>query len=69
MSLVKQLLTKGYKVAATTRNINAFEAITGYQKNFLPLVMDLKSEESVANSFRETVNKFGKLDIVINNAG
>lgn len=69
LSLVKQLLTKGYKVAATTRNVNAFEGITGYQGNFLALVVDLKNEESVANSFRETVNKFGKLDVVINNAG
>lgn len=69
LSLVKQLLTKGYKVAATTRNINAFESISGYQENFLPLVVDLKSEESVANSFRETINKFGKLDVIINNAG
>lgn len=69
LSLVKQLLTHGYKVAATSRNVNAFEAITGYQENFLALVVDLKNEESVANSFRETVNKFGKLDVVINNAG
>ncbi|PTT01842.1 short-chain dehydrogenase/reductase [Pedobacter sp. HMWF019] len=69
LSLVKQLLAKGYKVAATSRNTNAFDAITGCQENFLPLVTDLKSEESIATSIGETVKKLGKLDVVINNAG
>lgn len=69
LSLVKQLLIKGHKVAATSRNVNAFDSIIADQENFLPLVLDLKSEASVANSFSETVNKFGKLDVVINNAG
>lgn len=69
LSLVKQLLTKGYKVAATTRTRDAYAAIAGYEDNFLPLVTDLKSEESVASAFEQTINKFGKLDVVVNNAG
>ncbi|MBT1684977.1 SDR family oxidoreductase [Dawidia soli] len=68
LSLVRQLLSKGYRVIATTRNITAFEEIQD-KDNFLPLAVDLKSEDAVAASFRAAVDKFGSIDVVVNNAG
>ncbi|QJB31501.1 SDR family NAD(P)-dependent oxidoreductase [Chitinophaga oryzae] len=68
LSLVKQLLEKGQRVAATSRSISAFDAFRE-NDNFLPLETDLKSEPAVAASIRQAVGKFGRLDVVVNNAG
>jgi NAD(P)-dependent dehydrogenase (short-subunit alcohol dehydrogenase family) len=69
LSLVKQLLAKGQSVAATSRSIAAFTEFNGIGDRFLPLEVDLKSEQSIAASIKKTVEIFGHLDIVINNAG
>jgi NAD(P)-dependent dehydrogenase (short-subunit alcohol dehydrogenase family) len=69
LSLAKQLLAKGHSVAATSRSIAAFEALNGMDDRFLPLEVDLKNEQSIAASIRKTVEKFGRLDVVVNNAG
>ena len=68
-SLVKQLLLQGHQVAATSRQKSSFSAIAGTTENFLPLEVDLTDEKSIAASFEETKNTFGKIDVIVNNAG
>jgi NAD(P)-dependent dehydrogenase (short-subunit alcohol dehydrogenase family) len=68
-SLVKQLLEKGQRVVATTRNVSAFSGLTGYDKSFLAVETDLRSDQSVAASFQQAIDRFGKVDVVVNNAG
>lgn len=69
LSLVKHLLAHGQRVAATSRAVAALAAFKENEDNFLPLEVDLKSEQSIAASLKQTINKFGRLDVVINNAG
>ncbi|NML39576.1 SDR family NAD(P)-dependent oxidoreductase [Chitinophaga sp. G-6-1-13] len=69
LSLVKELLAQGQCVAATSRSIGALEVFKGHNDRFLPLEVDLKSDQSVATSIQKTIEKFGRLDIVVNNAG
>jgi len=69
LSLTKQLLAKGHSVVATSRSITAFEGLKDNSNNFLPLEVDLKSEDSVSASIQKAVEKFGRIDVVINNAG
>jgi NAD(P)-dependent dehydrogenase (short-subunit alcohol dehydrogenase family) len=69
LSIVKQLLAKGLPVAATSRSIDALSKAVGSDGNFLPLSMDLTSENSVAAAVDATVKKFGRIDVVVNNAG
>ncbi|TYP97852.1 short subunit dehydrogenase [Tenacibaculum adriaticum] len=66
-SLVEQLLLQGKKVAATSRKISAFSEITN--ENLLPLEVDLTDEKSIATSLEKTKNVFGKIDVIVNNAG
>ena len=66
---VQQLLAKGDNVAATTRSIASLEAAAGIHPNLLALEVDLTSEESVATAINATIAKFGRLDVVVNNAG
>ncbi|MBV8325150.1 SDR family oxidoreductase [Chryseobacterium sp.] len=68
-SLVKKLLEKGHRVAATSRTIKAFEGMSADAENFLPLEVDLKNEKSIEQSIEKAIKKFGHLDVVVNNAG
>jgi len=70
LSLVKQLLAGGYKVAATSRNLKDLENAVGTDNpDFLPLSVNLTDEESVKASIAETVSKLGGINVVVNNAG
>ncbi len=70
LALVKKLLSSGYRVAATSRNVNDLQqAVNAGREVFLPLSVDLTNENSVENAIRETVSHFGSIDVVVNNAG
>ena len=66
LSLVQKLLSEGYKVAATSRKLKDLNAET---EDFLPLQVELLNEESIAEAIATTISKFGKIDVVVNNAG
>lgn len=65
-SLVQKLLSQGYKVAATSRNLKDLNEETA---EFLPLQVDLLNEQSIAQAVASAINKFGKIDVLVNNAG
>lgn len=69
LEFVKQLLEKGEYVAATSRSKAELEKAAGTHENFLSLEMDLTNEQSVTKAINETIAKFGRLDVVVNNAG
>ena len=70
LALVKKLLDEGYLVVATSRNISELQkAINEESTAFLPLEVDLTNENSVENAVSKTLEKFGRLDVVVNNAG
>lgn len=69
LSLVKKLLSDGYRVAATSRSLQGLEKALGGHAGLLPLEVDLLSEESVGNAIDKTVAQWGAIDVVVNNAG
>lgn len=69
LSVVRKLLENGHRVAATSRMIGAFEELNADKDRFLPLEVDLTNESSIAQSVEKTIEKFGRLDVVVNNAG
>lgn len=70
LTLVRQLLADGYAVAATSRNLAELtQAVSPATDQFLPLHMDLGSEESVRQAIEATIGTLGGLDVVVNNAG
>jgi len=69
LSLVKRLLNEGCKVAATSRTIESLEKEVGTSANFLPLEVDVIDEKSVNNAIAKTLETFGGIDVVVNNAG
>ena len=72
LELVKQLLERGDNVAATTRSTERLLAALGDHTDtsrLLPLAVDLRDEAAVESAVRETTERFGGLDVVVNNAG
>lgn len=68
--LVKKLLATGAAVAATSRQLNQLiNAIGPESSEFLPLAVDITNEESVRSSLERTVKHFGRVDVIVNNAG
>ena len=68
--LVKQLLAKGFNVAATARNIESLTKAVGIvSPQFLPLQVNLISEDSVKQAISTTIDHFGSIDYLVNNAG
>jgi len=70
LTLVKKLLAEGYSVAATSRNVSELQKVISLENSdFLPLEVDLVNEESVSLAISKTIEKFGRIDVVVNNAG
>lgn len=70
LELVKQLLQQGHQVAATSRNVAELrQAVDTELTNFLPLAVDLTTETSVGEAIQATIGQFGRIDVVVNNAG
>ncbi|MCL7987451.1 SDR family NAD(P)-dependent oxidoreductase [Sphingobacterium sp. lm-10] len=68
-TLVKELLVQGYCVVATSRSEDSLTDAIGQHDNFLPLEMDITSDEAVGKAVQTAIDRFGRIDIVVNNAG
>jgi len=70
LALTNYLLSQGYAVAATSRSVASLEkAITVSPQNLLPLEVDITKDNDVKSAIKKTVERFGKIDVVVNNAG
>lgn len=68
--LVKKLLSDGYKVAATSRTVASLtDAFGEVSENFLPLSMNITDNNDVQSVLAKTVEHFGNVDVIVNNAG
>jgi NAD(P)-dependent dehydrogenase (short-subunit alcohol dehydrogenase family) len=71
--LVKQLASKGFKVILASRNLEmGHEAAQKLKESNLDVsfvVMDVDNQESICHAATTVKKEFGKLDVLINNAG
>lgn len=69
LTLVKNLLHQGYRVAATSRTEDALKREIGTSDTFLPLQADVADENSIQAAIAKAIETFGGIDVVVNNAG
>lgn len=66
--LVKQLLADGYHVTVLDLNTENLNELGNEYEMLLPLVCDVRDQESVALCIEESVKRFGSVDYAIHNA-
>ncbi|MBC9912572.1 oxidoreductase [Chitinophaga varians] len=69
-SLTEAVLQNGDKVAATARNISQLdELVQQYGDQLLPLALDVTDYKQVPQVVATAVQHFGRIDVLVNNAG
>src|SRR5690606_21168831 len=69
-SLTEAVLASGDKVVATARNINQLnDMLKQYADQVLPIALDVTDYKQVSQSMAEAVKHFGRIDVLVNNAG
>lgn len=62
-------LSHGCRVAATARNVDAVHREFGEQDNLLAVQLDVTDLGSVDQAVRQVVDAWGRIDVLVNNAG
>jgi len=70
LALVKKLLANNYRVVATSRNSQSLISEVGeVSEIFLPLEVNLTDNEDVKSAIAKSIEHFGQVDVIVNNAG
>jgi NAD(P)-dependent dehydrogenase (short-subunit alcohol dehydrogenase family) len=68
-ALAKALFTQGRRVVATARNRAALSYLPDNAANVLKCMLDVTQPDTIAQALSAAQARFGRLDVVINNAG
>lgn len=69
-NLAQETLAKGYRVAVTSRNIaDVQDIVDAYPATALAVKLDVTIPEQVTEAVSTCINKFGQIDVLVNNAG
>lgn len=68
--LAIEALGKGYKVVVTARNTNDVQDIVApYPETAIVVKLDVTDTASIKSSVASAIEKFGQIDVLVNNAG
>jgi NAD(P)-dependent dehydrogenase (short-subunit alcohol dehydrogenase family) len=68
--LAKLVLDRGWRVVVTARDIDRVRDLAdGHKENALPLALDVTDAGQVAASVKAAEDRFGAIDVLVNNAG
>ncbi len=68
--LAKLILGRGWKAVITARNTDQVKALAkGFEDSALVLQLDVTDKQQVAASVAKAEEKFGAIDVLVNNAG
>lgn len=69
-ALAKEVLEKGYSAAVAARNTNDVQdIIEGYPSTAIAVKLDVTVPEQIESAVKTTIEQFGQIDVLVNNAG
>jgi len=69
-ALAEAVLASGHNAVVTARNVDAVQDITaGFPDTALPLALDVTDKAQIAAAVKQAEEKFGAIDVLVNNAG
>jgi NAD(P)-dependent dehydrogenase (short-subunit alcohol dehydrogenase family) len=68
VDFAKAALADGNKVIATGRNVTKVKAALGESEGLLILKLDITNPLEAAEAVKNAVDKFGRVDVLVNNA-
>lgn len=69
VDITKAALAAGHSVVATGRNTEKVRSAIGDHDNLLVVALDITSADAAAAAVQSSVERFGRIDVVVNNAG
>src|SRR3989454_1066174 len=69
VDVAKAALAAGYAVVATGRNTNAVAKAVGASDDLLVVKLDVTSRADAEAAVRTVLDRFGRIDVLVNNAG
>jgi NAD(P)-dependent dehydrogenase (short-subunit alcohol dehydrogenase family) len=67
--VAERALAKGDRVVATARNPEAIAERFGDHPNLLAVTLDVTVEDQAAAAVKTSIDRFGRIDVLMNNAG
>lgn len=67
--IAKAALDAGYKVVATGRNTDRVVQAVGPSENLLVVKLDVTNPSDAQSAVKAAVDRFGRIDVLVNNAG
>ncbi|WP_346958957.1 SDR family oxidoreductase [uncultured Arthrobacter sp.] len=69
VDIAQSALSAGHKVVATGRNADKVLAAIGEHENLLTVSLDITDPAAADNAAQAAVDRFGRIDVLVNNAG
>lgn len=68
-ALASELIQQNDSVAATARNVEQITELVEGHDQAIALKLDVTNKEQVREAVEQTIKKFGRIDVLVNNAG